>query len=105
MNMDREQRVRQRAYEIWQAEGCPPGCEQEHWDRAEREVAGEQPTGAKGSDATAPGGEQAKPKRKASGTGKSAAATGETQPKRATKRSAAPSAKTSTGRKGSKTPT
>ncbi len=27
-----------RAYEIWQQNGCPEGCEQEHWLQAEREL-------------------------------------------------------------------
>ena len=27
-----------RAYEIWLESGCPEGCEQEHWYRAEREL-------------------------------------------------------------------
>ncbi len=36
-----EHRVRDRAYEIWQAEGCPEGKEHEHWLRAEAEIAAE----------------------------------------------------------------
>jgi len=36
--MDREQLIRDRAYAIWQAEGQPEGCEQEHWERAAREI-------------------------------------------------------------------
>jgi DNA-binding NtrC family response regulator len=39
---DREQRVRERAYAIWQREGCPSGRDQEHWRRAEREIAAEE---------------------------------------------------------------
>jgi hypothetical protein len=38
--MDLE-RIRQRAYEIWQQEGQPEGKQQEHWDRAVREIAGD----------------------------------------------------------------
>lgn len=34
----REDRVRDRAYEIWEQEGRPPGREREHWERADREV-------------------------------------------------------------------
>lgn len=30
--------VRQRAYEIWEAEGCPAGRDRDHWHRAEREL-------------------------------------------------------------------
>ena len=31
--------VAQRAYEIWQREGCPDGRAMEHWLRAEAELA------------------------------------------------------------------
>ena len=33
-----EDRVRQRAYQIWEEEGRPEGREAEHWRRAEVEV-------------------------------------------------------------------
>lgn len=36
---DFEERVRQRAYELWEASGCPQGFEAEHWGQAEREVS------------------------------------------------------------------
>ncbi|MCD2181885.1 DUF2934 domain-containing protein [Rhizobium sp. GN54] len=36
---DREQKIRERAYEIWDREGRPLGRELEHWAQAEREVA------------------------------------------------------------------
>jgi hypothetical protein len=32
-------KIRQRAFEIWEAEGCPDGRDVEHWKRAEAEVA------------------------------------------------------------------
>ena len=32
--------IRERAYEIWQAEGSPTGKDQEHWYRARQEVLG-----------------------------------------------------------------
>jgi hypothetical protein len=35
----REERVRQRAYEIWQREGCPEGRAEEHWQMARTEIA------------------------------------------------------------------
>lgn len=35
---DRERRVRDRAYEIWEQEGRPSGREREHWEQAERET-------------------------------------------------------------------
>jgi len=36
---DVEQRVKQRAYEIWQREGCPDGREADHWALAKEEIA------------------------------------------------------------------
>lgn len=37
----REQKIRQRAYELWEQEGCPPGRADEYWHRAERAIASE----------------------------------------------------------------
>ena len=34
-----EDRIRRRAYQIWEEEGWPQGREAEHWSRAEREIA------------------------------------------------------------------
>jgi uncharacterized protein YjbJ (UPF0337 family) len=34
---DRADRIRRRAYAIWQEEGSPDGREYDHWHRAERE--------------------------------------------------------------------
>lgn len=36
--MNIEERIRQRAYEIWDAEGRPEGQEAEHWLRARDEI-------------------------------------------------------------------
>ncbi|MCQ4273762.1 DUF2934 domain-containing protein [Stutzerimonas degradans] len=36
--MNIEERIRQRAYEIWDAEGRPDGQEAEHWQRARDEI-------------------------------------------------------------------
>jgi hypothetical protein len=36
---DVAERIRQRAYEIWEREGRPEGREQAHWEQAEREIA------------------------------------------------------------------
>jgi hypothetical protein len=33
-----EQAVREAAYFIWQREGCPEGCADEHWQRARAEL-------------------------------------------------------------------
>ncbi len=35
MSESREQRIRDRAHSLWQADGGPPGREQEYWFRAE----------------------------------------------------------------------
>ncbi len=37
---DREDKIRQRAYSIWQEEGHPQGRADDHWHRAAREVEG-----------------------------------------------------------------
>lgn len=42
-----EEAIRRRAYELWEAHGCPDGREQEFWYLAEREVmANEAPAAA-----------------------------------------------------------
>ena len=38
MEQTLEYRIRQRAYEIWHAEGCAEGKAHEHWLTAEREL-------------------------------------------------------------------
>jgi Protein of unknown function (DUF2934) len=38
MNNQREQRIRDRAHQIWEREGRPDGQEQNHWERASREI-------------------------------------------------------------------
>ena len=35
---DKEQRIRARAYEIWEGEGRHDGRAEEHWRQAEREI-------------------------------------------------------------------
>ncbi|WP_265500897.1 DUF2934 domain-containing protein [Paracoccus beibuensis] len=40
--MDRNERIRARAHEIWESEGCPEGRESEHWMRAEAEISDEE---------------------------------------------------------------
>ncbi len=37
--MDREQKIRERANQIWEEEGRPEGSQEEHWRRAEEEIA------------------------------------------------------------------
>lgn len=38
MEKDRETRIRERAYEIWERAGRPLGQQLEHWDQAVREI-------------------------------------------------------------------
>ncbi len=35
-----QQRIQQRAYELWEHEGRPQGREDAHWEQAEREITG-----------------------------------------------------------------
>ena len=37
-NSEHHETIRQRAHEIWLAEGCPEGRAEAHWHRAEAEV-------------------------------------------------------------------
>lgn len=41
MNRDSEQRIRERAYQLWQKEGSPEGRDQEFWERARLMVQAE----------------------------------------------------------------
>lgn len=38
---EREKRVLERAYHLWEEAGCPEGRDQEFWRQAEREIDGE----------------------------------------------------------------
>lgn len=42
-----EDRIRQRAYEIWEREGRPEGRHEDHWHRAHRELTGEDADGSR----------------------------------------------------------
>ena len=42
MNSEREERIRARAYQLWNEEGQPEGKEAEHWERARAEIEGGQ---------------------------------------------------------------
>ncbi|QGZ66545.1 DUF2934 domain-containing protein [Paraburkholderia acidisoli] len=41
MNDEREERIRRRAYQLWQDDGAPDGKSDEYWSRAEKQVAAE----------------------------------------------------------------
>jgi hypothetical protein len=46
MSEDREQRIRERAHALWEADGHHAGREQEYWLRAEQLIAAEDDEGA-----------------------------------------------------------
>ena len=54
MRSDREERIKERAYAIWLAEGRVHGKHQDHWHRAEREIAAEEGGGTGGATARRP---------------------------------------------------
>jgi Protein of unknown function (DUF2934) len=41
-DVDRDQRIRERAYKIWLEEGQPYGHSKEHWVQAEKQLAEEE---------------------------------------------------------------
>jgi hypothetical protein len=47
MSHELEQRIRERAYELWAMSGYMHGCDQEHWCAAEREIVAAMPVAAK----------------------------------------------------------
>jgi hypothetical protein len=66
MESELEQRIRERAHRIWEEEGRPHGQQAAHWERARREIAEQQMTGA--PEAEAPGRTAAKPGAKKRGS-------------------------------------
>jgi hypothetical protein len=44
---DRQNRIRQRAHELWEREGRPDGAHERHWQQAEGEIAAEDGKGGK----------------------------------------------------------
>jgi hypothetical protein len=56
---DRQRRIEQRAHQIWEAEGRPHGKHDEHWHRAEQEIAQEEGRGRGGRRAAGSGGKSA----------------------------------------------
>jgi len=42
---DREQAIRERAYAIWEQQGCPEGLSIDHWLRAEEEITTDEALG------------------------------------------------------------
>lgn len=52
--MDREKRIRDCAYQIWQEEGCPDGKAAEHWEQARRMIEKEESSPARQAKAAKP---------------------------------------------------
>jgi hypothetical protein len=51
---DNNQRIRKRAYQIWEEQGCPEGLSTDHWLQAEGEIREEDAAeGAKAGSSTA----------------------------------------------------
>lgn len=48
-----EAQVRERAYDLWQQEGCPDGCAERHWQQAEQELRALDDAGQVGTSAPA----------------------------------------------------
>lgn len=57
MTDDREQKVRERAYSLWEQNGGEHGRHEEHWQRAEAELDDEGDAGAPSREEPAEGGE------------------------------------------------
>ena len=57
MTDDREQKVRERAYSLWEQEGGEHGRHEEHWQRAEAELGDEDSPIETPQDEPAEGGE------------------------------------------------
>ena len=75
MDQDHQERIKQRAHEIWESEGRPEGRDSDHWSRAEQELRSEM-----GGEQPADLGEKPKPARNAAAT----------KPKRASRKSPSP---------------
>lgn len=60
-------RIRDRAYQLWEAEGRPHGRDQAHWLAAERELAAA--SGAAGEAIAAPAARATRTRRSSNGSG------------------------------------
>lgn len=52
MNSDRQSRISERAYQLWESDGFPEGEHQNHWLRAEKEL--NEAEGSEGHDKDVP---------------------------------------------------
>jgi phosphotransferase system glucose/maltose/N-acetylglucosamine-specific IIC component len=63
MDHDHQERIKQRAHEIWESEGRPEGRDADHWSQAEQELnsqtgEGDQTGGGDQSSGVQPGGQE-----------------------------------------------
>ena len=49
MQMDLIEKIRERAYSLWESEGCDHGRDMEYWYRAEADIVKDQEAGETGS--------------------------------------------------------
>jgi hypothetical protein len=78
MASDKEERIKQRAYQIWEEEGRPHGADLRHWLKAFEEIAAQHASAGKSDDGTRASGRTRKARTKeepAKPAKKSAAAT------------------------------
>ena len=59
MGNEREQRIRERAHEIWEREGRPQGRDQQHWETASHQIEDEERQKARSDRPEAAGADRA----------------------------------------------
>ena len=88
MKQSKIERIAIRAYEIWEQEGRPPGRAEEHWRRAEQDVAAAMNTAQMGEHGT--GTRPAPPREAAPPLSQAMAPPGEASPRLARRKTATP---------------
>ena len=84
MDHDHQERIKQRAHEIWESEGRPEGRDADHWSQAEQELnsqtgKGDQTGGGDQSSGVQPGGGQEGGRGQESGSGQAGKSTRKNQ--------------------------
>jgi hypothetical protein len=64
MKQNLEEKIRQRAYELWEQEGRPGGRDRAHWLQAEAEINGPKRPKSRGAAAARAVGRSNEPKRR-----------------------------------------
>jgi hypothetical protein len=95
---DRDQRIRERAYAIWERQGRPEGRHDEHWSQAAEEVDGESGAEDRASPQPSDGASSSSKRPPAKGAPRKSAA--EQGPGEDAKRSSGRTASTATGKNG-----